>query len=199
VFHVELKQYPNSVRRFNLTREQLDARFLIPWLAGEMIELDERRYLPATAKLRIIEGPEVRMMGLGRGWAEAERAGEDITERLLADVRTVAAPRLQQTVVEEFKAAVVAAGAERRVPLREVAAMAGARHAGARVSEQLALAERAVWELLHHGRIELYADGEVVARERWQPIVLDWASWSADGAAGPVIESVPAEGLHEPS
>ncbi len=186
MFHVELRQFPSSVRRFNLTREQLDTRILVPWLAGESIELDGRGYLPEKAKLKVIEGPELRTdeIGMGRGWANAARAGEDITERLLAEVRAVAAPSAQDVLLEEFKAAVLAACAGRRLPLREVAALAGARHPHSRVSEQLALAERAVWELLHHGRVELHApsDGDAVACEGWQPIVLAWRSWSGEAS-----------------
>ena len=185
MFHVELRQFPSSVRRFNLTREQLDERIIVPWLAGESIELDGRGYQPEKAKLKVIEGPELRTdeIGMGRGWANAARAGEDITERLLAEVRAVAAPSAQDALVEEFKAAVLAACAADpagRLPLREVAALAGAWHPRSRVSEQLALAERAVWELLHHGRVELHApsEGDAVPREGWQPVVLAWPSWS---------------------
>jgi hypothetical protein len=200
VFHVELKQFPGNARRFNLSRQQLDAEFLVPWLAGDPIKLEDRNYLPEKAKLKILAGPRLRQdeIGMGRGWANAERAGEDITERLLAEVKAVAAPSAQDALVEDFKAAVVIACSDRRLPLREVAAMSGARHQGARVSEQLALAERAVWELLHQRRILLFLAGEAsaVPRERWEPVVLAWASWSGDEAPAAEIEALPGLGDH---
>lgn len=185
-YHVELKQGLGSARRFNLTPEQLQSRFLAPWLAGQAIELDERSYLPGQAKLRIIEGPELppAAIGLGRGWANAGRHGEDVTDRLLAERRGPSPPAGGDAAVEEFKAMVAIACSHGRLPLRSVVAMAGARHPRARASEQLALAERTVWELLHQGRVSLHAPGagEPLAPEGWAAVVLSWDSWTGDAA-----------------
>ena len=62
-----------------------------------------------------------------------------------------------------------------------VAALAGAAHPGWRASEQLSLAEQAVWEMLHHERLEMLAGGEPVAREQWQEVVLRWSTWGGAG------------------
>lgn len=203
VFHVELKQFPSTGRRFNLTREQLNGRFLVPWLAGKSIELDDKRYLPEKAKLRILEGPPLRIeeIGLGRGWANAERAGEDITERVLAQATQTASPTSFGATVEEFKSEVVGACTLRRIGFGEVVQLASVRYPRSRVSERLGLAERAVWELLHEGRVAIFIPGadEPVPREHCESIVLAWDSWKADAAAGPVIASTPAESLSSPS
>ena len=41
MFHVELRQFPHVARMFNLSREELEARILGPWLAGRELELDQ--------------------------------------------------------------------------------------------------------------------------------------------------------------
>src|ERR1700760_1360381 len=143
MFHVELRRFPHVSRAFNLTGEQLDERFIRSWVAGAPIELDERTWEPAKARLTIYESPEVRPddMGLGRGWATVTRGGEDVTARVLDQAR---AP------VARFKEGLARRG---RMSLSDVVALTGEGHAEARVSDRLALAERAVWELLHEGRL----------------------------------------------
>ena len=169
MFHVELRRFPHVSRAFNLTREQLDERFVRPWVAGAPVELDERSWEPAKARLTIYESPEVRSddMGLGRGWASATRAGEDVTDRVLEQARAS---------VARFKAALVARGGRTR--LSEVVALAGDSHPQARASDRLALAERAVWELLHEGRLTLHGPHGRLERERWAAVLLRWESWS---------------------
>jgi catechol 2,3-dioxygenase-like lactoylglutathione lyase family enzyme len=85
VFHVELRQFPHTARAFNLTREQLHARFTGPWLKQEVVELDSQRFAPERANLTIYEGPRLETvdMGMGRGWQNVMRRGEDVTEREL--------------------------------------------------------------------------------------------------------------------
>jgi hypothetical protein len=159
MFHVELRQFPHQARAFNLTREELDARIVAPWLAGTPIELQERRWTSEKAKLTIVEGAELRPdeIGLGRGWNNATKGGQDVTAKLLDEVR-----HTQQAPVDELKEAIVAAARE---PQR-------------RPSELLGHAEQAVWELLHAGRLRLLRHSEEVPRERWQPVVLSWSSWT---------------------
>jgi catechol 2,3-dioxygenase-like lactoylglutathione lyase family enzyme len=83
VFHVELRQFPHTARAFNLTREQLHARIVAPWLRGEVVEVDSQRFAPERAKLTIFEARELATvdMGMGRGWQNVMRRGEDVTER----------------------------------------------------------------------------------------------------------------------
>ncbi|HWF54706.1 MAG TPA: hypothetical protein VG223_08770 [Solirubrobacteraceae bacterium] len=194
VYHVELKQGFNSARRFNLSRPQLEAQILVPWLAGRDVELDERPYTPKKAKLKVLAGPPIATaeMGLGRGWANAERAGSYVTDQVLAAVREAGPSDGPGAAgVEEFKAAVLQAASVGPVTLGAIVAMAGAENPRRRVSEQLALAERAVWELLHQGRLALYTPDDLGAapRERWQPVLLAWASWAGAQAAAITVEA----------
>jgi len=178
VFHVELRQFPHQTRAFNLTREELDARILRPWVSGAAIELDDQRWAPDRARLTIYEGPALAgdQLGLGRGWANATREGQDVTARLLAEAA-------HPPPVAELKRELVARLAGGPVPLTGVVDLAGESYPQARVSERLALCEQAVWELLHEGAVELARDGAPVAREQWQVTLLEWRSWAGDDLA----------------
>ncbi len=74
MFHVELRQFPHQARAFNLTRDQLEARILGPWVSGGSIELDDRHWLPDRARLTIYEGPHLApdQLGMGRGWQNVD-------------------------------------------------------------------------------------------------------------------------------
>jgi len=185
-YHIELKAFPHVARAFNLDRETLDARFVKPWAAGEMIDYDDRRWAPEKTRLTILEGPPVAAAerGLGRGWAEVTRHARDVTEVIVAESHRGVEARpeletLKATLVETCGAAGLAFG--------DVVALAAAAHPGWRVSEQLALAEQAVWEGLHQGRLALLADDAAtpVEPECWQEIVLSWAMWT--GEADPPV------------
>lgn len=175
MFHVELRQFPHQTRAFNLTREELDLRILRPWVSGAAVELDDRRWAPDRARLTIYEGPVLAgdQLGLGRGWANVTREGEDVTARLLAE-------SAHPPAVAELKRELVARAAGGSVPVATLVELAGERYPQARVSERLALCEQAVWELLHEGAVELTRDGAVVAREEWQAVLLDWRAWAGD-------------------
>ncbi len=208
-YHVEVRQFPNVARAFNLTRAQLDARILAPWLAGQAVEMDDRKFAPDRAKLKIIEGPALRTdeIAIGRGWANAERAGEDATRRILAGTSTGNASGGTNAALEEFKERVVEACTSRRLELGEVVMLAAQRNPRSRASECLALAELAVWELLHQRRATLFGpEGDAVPREQWEAVVLAWASWASSpsgageasgsgGASGrPGLEAIPPLG-----
>ena len=171
MFHVELRRFPHVSRAFNLTPEQLDERFVRPWVAGAPVEWDERSWEPSKARLAIYESAEVRSedMGLGRGWATVTRDGEDVTARVLEHARAS---------VARFKEALARGG---RMSLSDVVALTSESHAAARVSDRLALAERAVWELLHEGRLTLHGAERSLAREHWASVLLRWESWSDPG------------------
>lgn len=171
MFHVELRRFPHVARAFNLTQEELQTRIVSPWVAGRPFELEDRRWEPERTRLAILEGPELPPadMGLGRGWATAARAGQDVTERVLEAARNS---------VERFKETLTAHGPLR---LAEVVELAGRSHPETRVSDRLALAERAVWELLHMGRLILVGPGGPLDREGWGPALLSWEAW-ADGS-----------------
>jgi hypothetical protein len=176
VYHLELRQFPHVTRVFNLTRDELDGRFVRPWVGGAMIDHDDRRWAPERSRLKILEGPELRAdeLGLGRGWATATRVGTDVTDAVVAQARRGAEARPE---VEALKAAI---GEVAGTPLgfQDVMALAAAAHPQWRASQQLELAEQAVWEMLHQGRVVMAIGDQVVARQRWQPVVLSWATWA---------------------
>ncbi len=184
MFHVELRQFPHMARAFNLTREELEQRFLSRWVAGNAVELNDRRWTPDRARIAIYEGPALRAeeIGLGRGWANATRTGEDVTQRMLAEARQVTeAP----PAVEELKEEIVARCATGPIGLREVIELAGERYPRLRASGRLALAERAVWELLHRGSVRLRRAGAPLDEDQWQPVLLAWSTWAE--AAGEAV------------
>jgi hypothetical protein len=178
VFHLELKQFPNVARAFNLTEEQQSRQFLVPWAAGRLIEWDERRWEPAKVKLTIVEGPELPrdQMGMGRGWTTVVKAGTDVTARILEQARQVSA---RDPLLDLLKEQIVARLAAAPLALNEAVALADDVNPGRRVSERLALAELAVWELLHQGGARLVDGDGAVAPERWERTLFDWSSWSA--------------------
>ena len=203
VFHAELRQFPGVARRFNLSWPELYHEIVGPWLDGLPVELDDRKFVPDRTKLRIIAGPPIRLdeIGMGRGWSTVEKHGEDATERILAAVRAQAGHEAPAATTDAgtahaapsgFKARLLDACRTDRIALHEVVALTAAEHLGARASERLAIAEATVWELLHEGRLALYADGEQapLARDRWQGVVLSWESWS-DGSGGPRVGPPP--------
>jgi hypothetical protein len=176
VFHVELRRFPHQARAFNLTREELLTRILTPWVAGQAVSLDDRRWPPDRARLTIYEGPQLEpdQLGLGRGWANVTRGGEDVTARLLTEVT-------HPPPVAELKREVIVLGAGGPVSIRRLVELAGERYPESRVSERIALCEQAVWELLHEGAVQIVRPGAPVAREQWQEVLLSWEAWSRDG------------------
>lgn len=176
MFHVELRQFPSAGRAFNLSGDELQERILGPWLSGEAVEVNERRFSPEKAKLTIYEGRRLgpEEIGLGRGWANVTRSGREVTDRVLSQARQTAA---DQDPLNRFKHELMAA-LQVELPVRAVLALADERYPGARASERLALAERAVWELLHAGAIQLTRGGGALAPEDWQPVLLAWETWT---------------------
>lgn len=176
MFHVELRQFPHQARAFNLSRDELEARILAPWVTGAPIDLQDRRWTSEKAKLTILEGPELRPdeIGLGRGWNNATRSGIDVTDAMLEQ-----AQRTREAPADELKEAIVAACAGSPIALAQVVAVAAAREPERRPSELLAAAEQGVWELLHAGRLQLLRHGDTVPPERWQALLLSWSSWTA--------------------
>jgi len=189
VFHVELRQFPHQGRAFNLTRPELDARILGPWSSGAAVELDDHRFSPERARLTIYEGPELSgdQRGLGRGWANVTRQGQDVTARLLAEVARTPA-------LGEFKRALVDGCTDAPVALGRVVELAGEAYPQARISERIALGEQAVWELLHEGAVSLLRAGTQVDREDWRGVLLAWEAWSGDAVTVAGSSGTPDDG-----
>jgi hypothetical protein len=154
MFHAELRQFPHVARAFNLTREELEARILRPLAAGARVELNEQRFSPEKVKLTIYEGPElpVEEMGMGRGWGNATKAGENVTDRLLAEAR---AALQSPPALEGLKDAIVARTAAGRVGMEELLELASELAGDVDANQRVALAARATWELLGEGRVSL--------------------------------------------
>jgi hypothetical protein len=154
MFHVELRQFPHLARAFNLTREELDAKILRPLASGVPVQWNDRRWAPDRVKLAIYEGPElaVEEIGMGRGWGNATKDGENVTERLLREARLqVESP----PALDELKRVIVERCAGTPLRYEQLLALAAEVAAGADVNETMALAARAVWELLQDGRLSL--------------------------------------------
>ena len=190
-YHVELRAFPHVARVFNLDRATVDAVYVKPWTAGEMIDCEDRRWAAEKTKLTVLEGPalDAAQRGLGRGWGEVTRHCTDVTETVLAEIHRGAEARPE---VESLKDVIGEVAVGEGLGFPDVMALAAARHPTWRASEQLSLAEQTVWEMLHQQRLEI-RDGEsaLVAAERWQELVLSWTTWTAV-APSPLRLRVPA-------
>jgi hypothetical protein len=89
VYHVELRQFPHNMCRFNLSEEELVATIVGAWVEDKWIEFGERKWNPNQARLTVLEGPQlaVEELAMGRGWRNAQRHSEDVTERVLEQAR----------------------------------------------------------------------------------------------------------------
>lgn len=183
MYHVELKQSFHAARAFNLSEAELRAQILTDWSAGRTVRWAEQQFAPGKARLTIISGPELRPeeMSMGRGWQQAVRDGEDVTDQLLRG----------HAPAQDFKSVVMALSAERPIAPGALLEAAEARWPQSRFSERVALCEQAVWELLHERRLEIRLPGDAapVAPERWQELLLRTVSWTG-GSGGFVLQTV---------
>ena len=187
VYHVELRQFPHNMCRFNLSARELRAVVLEPWAQERWIEFGERKWSPHQATLTVLEGPRIPFgqLTMGRGWRAAEREGREVTEELLAAVgRELArtadaavpaivagvtgvdgeAPRADLSAADSLAAdslglELLSRIGSERAPLRRAWDLAGERHPGSPPSATLALAERTV-ELLLRGQLVVLSRGE---------------------------------------
>jgi hypothetical protein len=88
VYHVELRQFPHSFCRFNMSEQELRDTILSSWARGDWVPAGDRRWSPHQATLTVIEAPQLvgSELALGRGWRNAQRRGRDVTAQLLASV-----------------------------------------------------------------------------------------------------------------
>jgi hypothetical protein len=96
MFHIELRHFPHTTSRFNLSEDEL-RHIVIPWVRDEWIEVGERKWNPQEAKLTILEGPtlEVQEMAMGRGWKSAKRRSDDVSERVIGISRQAEEERVR--------------------------------------------------------------------------------------------------------
>jgi hypothetical protein len=93
MYHVQLRQFPHNLSRFNLDERELRA-LLAPWVLEKPLELGERKWSPHQATLTVLEGPHLKLqqLSMGRGWRAAERESEDVTARVVAAASAAMAP-----------------------------------------------------------------------------------------------------------
>ena len=186
VFHVELRQFPHVARSFNLSGEELQSEFVATWVTGRSIEFDERRWSPEKTRLKIYEGPALRPeeIGMGRGWGNVEKHGEDVTDRLLAQAQQSLVPSASTDTVQALKEEAVRLAGAGDITIPHVLALASGHYQGSRVSDRLALAERAIWGAPSPGQDQDGARREALAEDRWGPVLLAWETWApAPGTA----------------
>ncbi|HET9593498.1 MAG TPA: hypothetical protein VFP17_11345 [Solirubrobacterales bacterium] len=84
-FHVEVSAGLRHARAFNLSAEEVRQTVLEPWLSRRTVLLGDRKWDPEESELRVLEGPELSNpeLSFGQGWANAERASQDVTARVL--------------------------------------------------------------------------------------------------------------------
>jgi hypothetical protein len=154
MYHLELRQFPHNVCRFNLSEPEL-AAVTAPWAREQIVDFGERKWSPQQARLTILEGPRLASedLTMGRGWRTAQRQGQDVTDRVLAAARDAAAAqhRAAAAPVAPGMADPLALGVQLASLLGEDAARlldawrgVVARSAGLSPSESLALAEREI-------------------------------------------------------
>jgi hypothetical protein len=84
-FHVEISSGLHRARVFNLDREDMVAKVVEPWLESRTIEMGDHRWEPRECILKILDGPRMESpdLAFGQGWANAERASENVTRQEL--------------------------------------------------------------------------------------------------------------------
>jgi hypothetical protein len=171
-YHIELRQFPHNLCRFNLTEQELRATIVDLWAREQWIELGERKWSPHQATLTVLEGPPlpIERLSMGRGWRTAQRQGQDVTTRVLAaakeamDVEPPApiAPAADAQPPTDEALLADSLGLELLIvlgagpaPLHRAWELAHTRHPERTASQCLVLAERAVASLLQSRLIML--------------------------------------------
>jgi hypothetical protein len=123
-YHVEIQEFPRNVNRFNMSGQEIGA-VLLAWAQERVFELGDQKWNPRSAKLTVIEGPEIPVasLSMGRGWPTAVREGQDATERVLAEAREAivdgSVAREAQAQEAEAREAQAPAPAQEGVPAAE--------------------------------------------------------------------------------
>ena len=163
MYHIEVRQFPHNLCHFNLTEEAL-ATIVKAWTTEPWVEIEDRKWNPHQAKLRILEGPEIPLsqLTMGRGWRGAERQGTDVTEHVLSAAAEAARAGTQvapQQVAPDAALEADSLGLELLAllgdgpaPLSQAWRLAGARFPERFPGDSLILAELAVRSLLR-GRL----------------------------------------------
>jgi hypothetical protein len=211
VYHVEFRQFPHNLCCFNLNDEELRA-IVEPWVRGEWVELEERKWSPHQARLTILEGPELPLdrLSMGRGWRYAQRQSKDVTKRLLAQAKESASSATQaspqdpspdrQNLGDSLALELLSRLADAPAPLSQAWRLASARYPDRSAPECLTLAEQAIRSLLHSRLIVLLhpaartadsvagagsAGGELGEQET-ERVLREVDSWTGEGESAGV-------------
>jgi hypothetical protein len=114
VYHVEIRQFPHNACRFNLTEREL-LPIAVPWAREEWVELGERKWNVNQATLTIVEGPRLSLpqLAMGRGWRNAQRQGQVVTDRVLETLKQAPGAADQATTASATTASATARAGER--------------------------------------------------------------------------------------
>lgn len=207
MFHLELRKFPHTVSRFNQSEQQVQG-LAARWVSEEWVDVGERKWNVNEAKLTVLEGPELSLqdMAMNRGWRNAMRRSEDVTERVLAAARAAGAPAAAGVPAAAGAPGVPATGVAQALgglsatgdltlladslglevlgtldagpaPLARVWRLAHERLDGRSPSESLALAELAVRSLLDRGLVVLQPGDAETA----EAVLDDVQSWTSEG------------------
>ena len=190
LYHVELRQFPHDTHVYNVDAERLQRELIGPWVRGEIFAFGEQEWIPNRSNISILEGPHLPLgqLGLGKGWSNASRVSEDVTEKVLyAGRATLSVPGPPSTPSPVLVREIRLGCAAEPVSLRTVWRLAGSATSRGSAGEGLVLAERAVSELLRQGSVELCRGGAADALpltaeevERVLGAVEEWSSEAAD-------------------
>ena len=94
MYHIELRQFPHNMCQFNMTERELFENIVLGWAQGQWIEMGDRKWNAHQAKLIVLEGPHLPLeeLAMGRGWRNAERHSEDVTEQVIERARQASQP-----------------------------------------------------------------------------------------------------------
>ena len=211
MYHLELRQFPHNLCRFNLDEQGLQA-ILGPWTREPMVELGERKWSPHQARMTVLQGPEIPLeqLSMGRGWRAAQRQSEDVTERVLATAKVAGGaspeavaqhpPPDTSLLADSLGLELLALLGDGPVPLSQAWRLAGARFPELLPGESLGLAERAVGSLLEgrlivllpaaphdaHGHSDPGRGEAQVEEAELEPVLRSLDSWAEPGESSGV-------------
>jgi hypothetical protein len=206
VYHLELRQFPHVARRFNQSEQQVIA-LAKPWIGEEWVEEAERKWNMNEASLTILEGPKLSMadLAMGRGWRNAQRRCDDVTERVLGRFRKAdggaagaangatsvadgvgAAPDLR-LLADSLGLELLGLLDDEPVTPARVWRLAQERLGARPLAEALALGDRALRSLHGRGLVVLRSSGgDVLAAEQAETALGAIETW-ADGEQSSVL------------
>ncbi|MEA2225548.1 MAG: hypothetical protein QOE67_830, partial [Solirubrobacteraceae bacterium] len=159
---------------------------IVPWTSEQWIEEGERKWNSNEASITVLEGPELSMpdLAMGRGWRNAQRRSQDVTERVLEAVkREKAAARSagergpdaaagfddaapgSQLVADSLALELLGLLDAGPALLSRAWALASQRLGDASAADSLALAEQAVRSLVARGLVVLATGGDAGATD----------------------------------